>query len=313
MPNSNFLTDLLATTYAEHKPEIIDNISNSNLLLNTMIPKRESWTSGEKITHTIYYRHNTTFQWYSGLEVVDTTAQNNYTRAEFEIKEASCAITVAGIDKAKNRGKDAILSLMKAKTADTSAAVKNGLNASFYSDGTGSGSKEIVGLEAIIATTGTYGGISRSTDTYWQAYVNSTGGVMTLDMLRTANTTTARNNDMPDIVCTTATLRNKYESLLVPSLRLAAKDKGNLSFNTLAFNSSDAQFMYDEACPSGTVYFINTKYLHFYVDPDNWMSTTKFTEPGDDNQDAYKALMLTYCALTCDRPESQGKITSVTA
>lgn len=63
----------------------------------------------------------------------------------------------------------------------------NNLEDQIMSDGTGNGSKDVTGLQAAIGDTGTYAGLNRATETYWQSYVTTGVGALALADMKTTS------------------------------------------------------------------------------------------------------------------------------
>jgi hypothetical protein len=190
-------------------------------------------------------------------------------------------------------------------------SLREGFNVMFFGDGTGNSGKNWNGLTNLVAATGTVGGINRATagNEYWRSYVESTAGALTLAQMNTAYNTVSVGNDHPDMVLATQTLYEKYESLLQPQLRYTDTKTADAGFQNLLFKA--APVTYDVHCPSGTVFFLNSKYLSLVGHSGKWFSQTEFVRP--ENLDAKYALIMSYGNLTCRNAKKQGKLTAKTA
>ena len=117
------------------------------------------------------YAENTNAMWYQGYDPLNTAAQDVLTAAEFDFKQAAVAVTISGLEELQNAGKEKIIDLLDARISNAEKTMKNLICAGIYSNGTGSGGKEIGGLQLLVAdtaTSGTVGGINRATWTFWQ-------------------------------------------------------------------------------------------------------------------------------------------------
>ena len=63
------------------------------------------------------------------------------------------------------------MQLLESKMQIVEETLKATVTSQLYGDGTGNGGKDLTGLGAAIAATGTYGGISRDTYAWWRAKV----------------------------------------------------------------------------------------------------------------------------------------------
>ena len=178
-----------------------------------------------------------------------------------------------------------------------------------YSDGTGNGGKDLTGLSAMVAATGTYGGINSSLYTWWQSFVDSSSNAITLAEMRTLfNTPTVGGRDHPDLIVTTQAIFETYEGLLTNVADLAfmttpsegVKKMGDGGFQTLGFKG--VPIVWDELCNSGYIYFLNTEHMKLVVHEDANFKVGEFIKPGD--QDAKVSQILFMGNLTCDRRKS---------
>ena len=89
----------------------------------------------------------------------------------------------------KNSGDAAKLRLIESKTKVAELAQADRLDSGIFSDGTGSASKEITGLQATMSATSTYGGIAVAEMADWVAQVKTNSGTnraLTLSLMQAA-------------------------------------------------------------------------------------------------------------------------------
>lgn len=312
---------LLSTTLKNYQPTLVDNIHKSNAVF-FMLKEKGAWKEldgGERIVQPLMYGKNTTAGSYSGYDNLDTTPQTGIDAAEFNWKQYSVSITISGEEERKNAGsKTKIIDLLEARTNQAEMSLKEQLGTGLFSDGTGNGSKDLTGLEAMVLASGTYGGINSATYTWWQAVVTSVSGALTLAVMRTKfNDVTLGGKDTPDLIVTTQGRYESYEALLtsfnsVVSIQTQSegeKKLGDAGFQALGFKGKPV--VWDELCPSNTMYFLNTRHMKMVVHKDANFKTTPFVKP--ENQDAKVAQVLFMGNLTCDRRKSFGKLTNVTS
>src|SRR5690348_3666751 len=154
-----------------------------------------------------------------------------------------------------------------------------------YSNGTGSGGKEIGGLQLLVADTptNTVGGIDRSTWTFYKNQVGTgtftaAGIQATMDDLWVK---TIRGTDRPKLILSDNVAYSAYMQALTTIQRIMDPDLGKAGFTNLMFIS--APVVLDGgvggACPASHMYFLNTDYLFFrphkdrnmeVVDPDRY-------------------------------------------
>jgi len=318
MPNANF-DALLSTTLANYRDKLTDNVFTARPLTYWLSDKGRIRTEsgGTKIVEQLIYGQNDTVKSYSGYETLSLTPQEGITAAEYDWKQYGASIAISGIEEAKNNGEHAIIDLLEAKIMQAEESLREGFNQMFFGNGTGNSGKNWNGLGNLIERGNTVGGIDSSVVTapgvvgneFWNSYEENTAGALTLLQMATAYNSVSVGNDHPDLILTTQTLFEKYESLLQPQLRYTDTKTAEAGFQNLLFKG--APIMYDVHAPAGTMFFINSKYLKLVGHSDKWFAQTDFVRP--ENQDARFALIMCYGNLVCSNRAKQGKLTAKTA
>ena len=312
MSNPNF-DALLSTTLAKYRDQLTDNVFTARPLTYHLMDKGRirMLDGGTKIVEPLIYGTNSTVASYSGYDTIALTAQTGITAAEFDWKQYAASIAISGIEEAKNNGDSAVLNLLEAKVLQAEESLREGFNTMFFGDGTGNSGKDWNGLGNLIEASGTVGGINRATggNEYWRSYEENTAGALTLAQMATAYNTVSVGNDHPDMMLTTQTLFEKYESLLQPQLRYTDTKTADAGFQNLLFKA--APVVFDTGCTAGVMYFLNSKYLTLVGHSGKWFSQTEFVRP--ENLDAKYALIMCYGNLTVRNAKKQGKLTAKTA
>jgi hypothetical protein len=310
--NANF-DSLLATTLANYRDQLTDNIFTARPLTFYLMDKGRirMLDGGTKIVEPLIYGQNSTVASYSGYDTISLTAQEGISAAEYDWKQYAASIAISGIEEAKNNGEAAILNLLEAKVMQAEESMREGFNQMFFADGTGNSGKDWNGLGNLVEASGTVGGINRATsgNEFWRSYEENTSGALTLAQMSTAYNSVSVGNDHPDMVLTTQTLFEKYESLLQPQLRYTDTKTADAGFQNLLFKA--APVTYDAHCTAGVVYFLNSKYLTLVGHSGKWFTQTEFVRP--ENLDAKYALIMCYGNLTVRNAKKQGKLTAKTA
>lgn len=312
MSNPNF-DALLSTTLANYRDQLTDNVFTARPLTYFLQDKGRirMLNGGTKIVEPLIYGTNSTVASYSGYDSLSLTPQSGITAAEYDWKQYAASISISGIEEAKNNGEQEIINLLEAKIMQAEESMREGFNQMFFGDGTGNSGKNWNGLGNIVEASGTVGGINRATagNEYWRSYEENTATALTLAQMATAYNTVSVGNDHPDMILTTQTLFEKYEALLVPSLRFTDTKTADAGFQNLLYKA--APVAYDVHCTAGVVYFLNSKYLTLVGHSGKWFAQTQFVSPED--VDARYALILCYGNLTCRNAKKQGKLTAKTA
>jgi len=309
--NSNYSTDVLSTTLEKFaQKQLVDNIFQSSALMSKMKANQKPCDGGALILEPLMYVKNSTAGSYSGYDLLDTTPQTIATNAQFNWKEYAVSVSISGLEETQNKGEAAAINLIDARFRNASSSLMEEMNEDMYGDGTGNFNKALTGFGAMIESSGTYGNIDRSANSWWQSYEENTAASLTLDYMRTALMTPSKGGtDKADLIVTTQTLIEAYMALVEPHLRLTNTKLADSGFDNYVFHS--VPIVWDEQCPSGVMYFLNTKYFALRYDPAVNFKTTEFRIP--TNQNAKVAFILWTGNLTCSNCKRQGKLTGKTA
>lgn len=313
-------SDILATTIESRSGEIADNVTDNNGLLGRLKKKGNvrTFSGGHKILEEISFAENSNFGWYSGYDTLSVAASDVISSAEYAIKQASVAVTISGLEKLQNRGKEQIIDLMDARLAVAEGTMANQISSALYGDGTGSAGKTITGLAAAVAvspSTGTYGGIDRANFAFWRNYVLDTGAAPSAATIQskfnTAWANLVRGSDHPDLIVVDNTTWIAYMDSLQAIQMMTDPEMGKLGFTTLKYLNADV--LLDGGiggnATSVTAFFLNTKYLHWRPHADRNMVALDPSRRFATNQDAEVQLIGFAGNLTCSGAQFQGRIT----
>ena len=261
------LSEIITTTLRNRSRSLADNVSNHNPLLNRM-RERGNMTliTGRDIVRELEYADNGTVAFYNGYEVLDTSPADVLSAAVFEYKQLAGNVTVSGLEQIKNSGEQAIINLLEARIGNLERSMENSLATSLFSDGTGTSSKEIGGLQLVVADAGagTVGGINSSTFTFWQ----NKQATATSSAFSTANIQSdmnslyiqlVRGTDAPDLIVSGSTPYTTFLATLQTLQRVADSRLADLGFTAVKYLNSDV--VYDSNCAASRMYFLNTNYL----------------------------------------------------
>lgn len=309
MANPNFPADgLIATTLQHYRSKMEDQIFGSKPLLWILKNEGIETQHGRSIVQPLMYAEITSKGSYDDNDTFVQPSRIGITAAEFDWKHYYASIFFTGPELAQNTGKEAVLSLLKARVTQAEMSVAEDLNRLLFADGSGNSGKDPEGLAKLIADANTYAGINRATDTWWQATVTPAGGALGLPMLAKLYNDVSEGNDQPSNLLTTQAGFEAYEALLTDQIRYEDTKMADGGFQNLMFKGAPITF--DRACQAQTVYALNTKYLKLVSLNGRWMEWSDWLYPV--NQDAkYKNLYLS-ANLTLTNSSRQGKLTGVT-
>lgn len=312
-------TSLITTTLQNHGKEIFDAVSTNNALL-WMLKKAGNIKvvgGGRTFTHPVIYKTNPTFAMYSKLDPISTAMTDNISRAEYNIKVAAGSIVLSEIELAMNAGnKEKLIDYADEKRLEAEISMSELLGDQVF--GSGTDSKDFGGLQYLISETPSaqtdVGGINASANTYWKNYTYNTtvSAFNTSDAGLTAMNTVLNNTTFgrrgPRAIFTTSTVYGLYEIGLTSNIRYAQTDLADAGFRHLQYTT--LPILFDDNCPAGNMYFVDTDALWLQVLSQANMEVTQFQMK--DDQLASIALMYIAGNLTTGSRRTQGVINSVT-
>lgn len=308
---------LTALTQKKYIPKIIDNFFESNPLLVYLKDRQKTFPGGHKIVEPLIYGDIQGVKSYSMYDTITYDTNIPISAAEFQPKNIVAPIIISKDEELQNAGETQVLQLLKSKIQIVEETLKSSVTSMLYGDGTGNGGKDLTGLGAAIATTGTYGGIDRGTYTWWQAKVMSNhattpGTAATLDLNKMMRLFLALSdgNDQPDVILCGIATWHEYFKAVESKIQIntnMGKKMADYGFQTLEFMGKP--IMADPNCPEGVMYFLNSKYLNWRVHKDANFKVTPFHT--DDTRLAKKQEILLTGNLTINNCRKFGKLVDI--
>ncbi len=312
------ISDILATTIESRSRRIADNVTKNNAVLAKLSQsgKVRTFSGGHKILEELSFAENGNAQWFSGYDVLNVAPQDVITAAEYPIKQAACAVTISGLEQLQNAGREGLIDLMESRLAVAEASMANLVSVGLYSDGSGTGGKQITGLNAAVPVTpatGTYGNIDRATWTFWRPKVDT--GVTADNILTKLNTMWAslvRGTDQPDLIIMDATHWGYYIAKLQPQLQFTDPARATMGFPSVRYMYADIVLDggIGGACPTATTFMLNSKYLRYRPHAQRNMVPLSPNRRYAINQDAEVQLIGLACNLTASGCQFHGRLTA---
>lgn len=312
------ISDILATTIESRTKKIADNVTDNNAILKKLSQKGQikTFSGGSKILQELSFAENSNAGWYSGYDLLPVGISDVISAAEFDIKQSAVPVVISGLEMLQNSGKEQMIDLLDARLNVAEATQANLISAGLYSDGTGSGGKEITGLDAAVPvdpTTGTYGGINRATFTFWRSQVDTGTTLTSANIQVTMNgmwASLVRGKDMPDCILMDNLTWELYVASLQSQQRFHQAEVGDSGFPTLKFMGVD---VYLDGGIGGnattkTIYFLNSKYIHYRPHANRNMVALSPNRRYATNQDAEVQILAWAGNLTSSGSQFQGRV-----
>lgn len=319
MAGGNF-DKFLASFLPKIPKKMYDNIMKSSPALYQIMKQKTPWDSGgDTIKIHLKYKHATNVGSYQGYDTLDITPQDTRTDAEFKLKQLYASIIFNGYENAASSGDLAIFKMADIAASDAEAALKDLFIRLMFLDGTGNSAKDLLGLKAAIddgTNVGTYGGILRSTYTWWKSQYDGAAAALTVVKMQNIFVKCSRGGmeNKPDYIVTDLNQFLKYLALvdgkttIQQPLGKVGQEFANLGFTQVSFMG--VPVVYDEYCPANTMYFLNSNTLSLYTKPGIDFKPTEMVKPA--NMDAKVGQILWAGELICQEPRANGKMENLT-
>lgn len=308
-------------THPKVAQKIADNITGKIPLLYFLdrMGNKEHENGGYNYMLPVF-KELTNAQFYTGQTVLSSVEADPFTTAIYERKQVTVPIVATGTKMLQNSGNnpEAIINYMAAIVEAAEESMKNALAGSTNGVFSSNGESDlgITGLQNIVSdtpTSGTTGGLDRSTYTFWQNYQGasatnfSTSGRSAFD---TAFYSCVRGDESPTIIVTTQAAYINLNRVMTgtvqynqPSPKVAY---GDLAFEHIYWHG--VPVMFDSFCPANHAYFLNLKYMKLMVHGDRDFSFRDWISPND--QDSLVARIYWAGNLVCSNLARQGVVTA---
>lgn len=226
---------------------------------------------GANITNPLITGRNpnvAAYQYYDQLPVAQT---NEFDTVSYGWSRVAGTAIISDQEEDEARGETMIFKLMKAKVQVLDESMKEKFSSYCYGAGAGIDPN---GLQNVIPddpTTGTLGGISRSSETQWRTSAYNLGGAMNAlnieEVFDDVLLDLTLRGEKPDLILTGRNNHRLYRAAVRDKLTIPMTGGGKAMFD-LGFQTdthSQCTMLYDEDCPVDKTYFINSKYLRWTV------------------------------------------------
>jgi hypothetical protein len=305
-------------------PEIVDNIYTANVLFFRLNrANKRVVRGGTQIEVPLMYSRFATGGFYRGLDVLNVAPSDTIKNAAFDWKQAYTNVTVDGLTLIKTDSPEAIANFISQYFVQAEMEMAEILATGLYSNGV-TDTKSIDGLAGAVddaGVLGTYGGILRSANTWWNSTDDSTSAALTLPVLQSHFGTVKRGGKSSTIILSRQEQYNRFWNLNVVNqefptqpgavdTQLAQAGFDNQTFNGVPWVVDDHMFDGPSASNS-TILFLNEDFIYWAVSPRADFYLEPFQTP--ITQDAMVSKLLWAGNLVLTNCARQGKLTNVSS
>lgn len=278
VPNSNF-DQVNAITERFFVPKLTDNIFKKIPLFSRMQDKVQKIGGGTQILVPLNYAQATAIGWYNGADTLDNTDNSVITSAQFDWKQIYASISVTRKDELVNSGTAQQVNFVKSKMQIAEKSMKDTVATALWNAGTTTNA--LLGIRSFLSTSATYGNISQSTYSFWQANVDATTTTTSIGAVQSQFSTASLNGDSPTVILSGTARYDNYYNLLQPQQRFMDVTTAKGGFTSLMFNG--IPWIADSKAPSTHVVGLNEEYLHLFGHSDEWFRFESFQKPINQN------------------------------
>lgn len=304
------LNTFYSSTAENRRPGLVDNIYGSAPLLAYIKAEENVKLKGGVDIRENFIYANFGGSSYGRGDEFDTTVKEFSTTMVFNWKHCYAPVNLDVIDVDLNDSPEQVFDLVEAAMENGELSLIDNISTQLFADGSGNGGKDIDGLANAISrsTSVTYGGITRSStagqpgNALLAGAENTTGGVLSLASVNNDYGSCVVGREKPNLMVTTQTLWNRIWERSQPSERVKPEVERSIGFESVRVNAADVTV--DSHCPSGFLYYLNTKWWRCY-EHSRWDFRFRgFAEP--TSQQRAIGQIIAWLNLVCKSPRLQG-------
>lgn len=293
---------------------IVDNVYGSNVLffrwnrMNKIIEK-----GGFQIEQPLMWTPMSGGGWYTGPQTLSVPQSDTIQNSVFAWKQAYGNVTVDGLTQLQADSPLKIADYLATQFKQTEMQLADLLGYGVFSNGTNA--QAIDGIYEFLSTSNTYGGISQSANTWWQAQIDSTTTTMTLAKLNSLWVNCQSGGQVPTVIVGDKNNYSRYWNLNLAQQQFPQQPGGQetqlaqAGFTNQVFNN--VPWLEDDHTASNALAFLNENYIELIVNDKANFYVQDFVKP--PNQDAMTSLCVWAGNLSCSNVGRQGAFTALTA
>jgi hypothetical protein len=197
-------------------PTLVDNVYRSNLLFFRLNARNKKMLQGGyQIEIPLVYSRFAAGGFYQGFDQLDISPSDTVKNAAFDWKQAWVPVTVDGLTLIRTDSPEAVVNFLSFYFEQAQTELAELLGAGVWSNVV-SNNKSIDGLQGAVdngSVAATYGGLSRSTNTFWQSQVSSITPPLSLVAMMQMWGACTEGGRHPTIIVTTQQVYNLYWAL----------------------------------------------------------------------------------------------------
>jgi hypothetical protein len=303
--------------------QVIDNIYGRNLMFFRLnAGNKKIVRGGTQIEVPLMYSTFAAGGTYSGMQELEIAPSDTIKNGAWDWRQYYVPIVIDGLTLIKTDSPDAIADFVRLYFQQAEMVMSRLLGVGVWNTSTAG---HIDGIPAAVddgTATATYGGLSRSANSWWAANVDSSTTALTTAAMQSMFGTCSSGGRHPTLIATTQTNYNRFYALLDDAQRFpvgpGAQDEilAQAGFTNLLFNG--VPVVVDDNVPTngggGTghhMYFLNEDYIWLGVSPRADFEMEDFQTP--IYQDAMVSRLFWAGNLIFNNCRTQGRFEGLTS
>jgi hypothetical protein len=302
-------------------PTVTDNTYRSvPLLFRLNAANKRMVRGGTQFEAPLMYAQFTNGGSYTGYDALDAAPNDTVKNAAWDWRQYYVPVTIDGLTLMKVETPEAVADVVKVLFAQAEMQMAEMLGQGVWSNG--SNLKNIDGLQWAVddgtEASATYGGISRTANTWWNCQIDTATTATTMASLQLLFGKCSEGGRTPTIIFSPQANYNFYWALNAGTTslqRFPSEPAGQdvqlaaAGFSNLLFNGTP--WLVDSHCQTSHVYMLNEDYISLGVHPRADFYLQDFQQPV--NQDAMVSLLLWGGQLLMTNCARSGKMTALTS
>lgn len=299
-------------------PTLVDNVYRSNLMFFRLNARNKKILQGGlQIEVPLVYTRFSAGGFYQGFDQLDVSPSDTVKNAAYDWKQAYVPVSVDGLTLIRADSPDAVVNFLTFYFENAQTELAEILGTGVWSDVV-TNNKSIDGLKGAVddgTVAATYGGLSRSSNTFWRSQMDTSTTTLTLASMQTLYGSCTEGGRHPTIIVTTQANWNRYWALSTGGQAFPVQPGGHdeqlaqNGFTNLLFNG--IPIVVDSHVPANHLFYVNEDYMYLFVNPRADFNMKEFREPV--NQDAMTSLILWAGNVVLSNCARHGKQTAITA
>ena len=315
---------------SEYINKLEDNYFDSSYLFKKFKEKPDMVSGGKDIHQPLEYAKGNS-GWYSEWDLLDVSPTETRTAAIYQWAQGYANITISKQQELKAAGSDhEVISLVTAEMRNAEKTLIDQASTATFNDG--SNSQAPHGLRKIIDYDRSLGGIDSTNYTWWDSNIavdidsnysttnltainlaNPSSNYFILKVWRTCWMKNIHKQEKPDVIIVSEGVWNILEEVLQPAMNYpwtkATQAAADAGFEVMQWRGKP--IVWDEYCPSGHIFFINTDYLKLKVHSGDKFDLGPWQKPV--NQQARMAQITVTMQFVTGNPRYSGLIECASA